>query len=69
METPMAPSYANSLMDNFEQNLLRDCSQNTGLSPWYGFVLLTIFSSYGQVTKARWIIEFPSHRITVNPKT
>ena len=65
----MAPSYANLLMDNFEQNLLRDYSQNTGLSPWYGFVLLTIFSSYEQVTKARWIIEFPSHRIKVNPKT
>ena len=35
---------------------------------WYGFVLLTIFSSYGPVTRTRWIISFPSHIITVNPR-
>ena len=29
----MTPNYANLFMDNFEQNLLRDYSQKTGLSP------------------------------------
>ena len=33
MGTPMTPNYANLFMDNFEQNLLRDYSQKTGLSP------------------------------------
>ena len=28
----MAPNYANLFMDNFEQSLLRDHSQKTGLS-------------------------------------
>ena len=32
MGTPMAPNCANLFMDNFEQNLLRDQSQKTGLS-------------------------------------
>ena len=31
MGTSMAPNHANLLMDNFEQNLVRDCSQKTGL--------------------------------------
>ena len=31
MGTPMAPNHANLLMDNFEQNLVRDYSQKTGL--------------------------------------
>ena len=40
METPMAPNYANLFMDNFEQNLLHDYSQKTGLSPlvWFRFI-------------------------------
>ena len=40
MGTPMAPNYANLFMDNFEQNLLRDYSQITGLSPlvWFRFI-------------------------------
>ena len=34
MGTPVALNYANLFLDNFEQNfLLRDYSQNTGLSP------------------------------------
>ena len=39
MATPMAPNYTNLLMDRFEQNLLRDYSQKTGLSPlvWFSF--------------------------------
>ena len=39
MGTPMAPNYANLFMDNFEQNLLHDYSQKTGLSPlvWFRF--------------------------------
>ena len=38
--TPMAPNYANLFMDNFEQNLMRDYSQETGLSPlvWFPFI-------------------------------
>ena len=40
MGTPMAPNYANLFMDNFEQNLLHDYSQKTGLSPlvWFRFI-------------------------------
>ena len=40
MGTPMAPNYAKLFMDNFEQNLLRDYSQQTGLSPlvWFRFI-------------------------------
>ena len=40
METPMAPNYVNLFLDNFEQNLLRDYSQKTGLSPlvWFRFI-------------------------------
>ena len=35
----MAPNYANLFIDNFEQNLQRDYSQKTGLSPlvWFRF--------------------------------
>ena len=59
MGTPMAPNYPYLFMDNFEQNLLRDYSQKTGLSALVWFCLLTIFSSYGLVTRTRWIIPFP----------
>ena len=40
MGTRIAPNYANLFMDNFEQNLLRDYSQKTGLSPlvWFRFI-------------------------------
>ena len=40
MGTPMAPNYANLFMDNFEQNLLRDYSKKSGLSPsvWFRFI-------------------------------
>ena len=40
METPMAPNYANVFLDNFEQNLMRDYFQKTGLSPsvWLCFI-------------------------------
>ena len=40
MGTPVAPSYANLFMDNFEQNLLRDYFQKTSLSPlvWFRFI-------------------------------
>ena len=69
MGKPMAPKYVNLFMDNFEQNLLRDYSKKKmDYHLWYGFVLLTIFSSYGPVTRTRSIISFPSHRVTVNPK-
>ena len=39
MGTLMAPNYANLFIDNFEQNLQRDYSQKTGLSPlvWFRF--------------------------------
>ena len=37
MRTQMAPHYANLFMDNFEQNLLRNYSQKTGLSPLVRF--------------------------------
>ena len=37
MGIPMTPNYANLFTDNFEQNLLRDYSQKTGLSPWVWF--------------------------------
>ena len=65
----MAPNYTNLFMDNFEQNLLRDYSQKTGLSPlvWRRFIE-DIFL-IGPVTRIHWIISFPSHRITVNPRT
>ena len=40
MRTSMVPNYANLFMDTFEQNLLRDYSQKTGLSPlvWFRFI-------------------------------
>ena len=40
METPMAPNYTNLFLDNFEQNLMRDYFQKTGLSPsvWLCFI-------------------------------
>ena len=37
MGKPIAPNYADLFMDNFEQNLLRDYSQKTGLLPWVWF--------------------------------
>ena len=40
MGTPMAPNYANFFMNNFEQNLLHDYSQKTGLSPMVFFCLI-----------------------------
>ena len=69
MGSLMAPNSVNLFMDNFQQNLLHDYFQKTGLSPVVWFVLLAIFSSYGPVTRTRWIISFRSHRITVNPRT
>ena len=40
METSMVPIYVILFMDNFEQNLLHDYSQKTGLSPlvWFRFI-------------------------------
>ena len=40
MGTPMTPNYANLFMDNFEQNLMRDYYQITGLSllVWFRFI-------------------------------
>ena len=35
--TPMAPNYPNLSMENFEQNLLPDYSQKSGLSPLVRF--------------------------------
>ena len=74
MGTPMATNYANLFLDNFEQNLMHYYSQKLDYHVRYGFVLLTIFSLYGPVTRTHWIISFPSHRITshritVNPRT
>ena len=40
MGTPMAPNYANLFKDNFEQNLLHDYSQKTGLSLLVWFRLI-----------------------------
>ena len=37
IRTQIAPHYANLFMDNFEQNLLRNYSQKTGLSPLVRF--------------------------------
>ena len=42
METSMVPIYVLLLMDNFEQNLLHDTSQKTGLSPLVGFWFWTL---------------------------
>ena len=36
----MLPNYSNLFMDNFEQNLLHDYSQKTGLSPLVWFRLI-----------------------------
>ena len=65
----MAPSYANLFTESFEQNLLRDYSQKTwivtfGIVSFYLQYFLHIF-----VTRTHWIISFPLHRITVNPRT
>ena len=62
MGTPMAPNYANFFMDNFEQNLLHDYSQKTGLSPlvWFCFIDDIFFISLDNLA---------SHRITVNRRT
>ena len=40
MATTIGSNYANLFTENFEQNLLRNCSQKTGLSPlvWFHFV-------------------------------
>ena len=69
MGTQNAANYANLFLDNFEQNLLHYYSQKLDYHVRYGFVLLKVFSSYGAVTRTHWIIAFPSHRITVNPRT
>ena len=37
MGTPMVPNYANLFMNNFEQILLRDYFQKTGISPLVWF--------------------------------
>ena len=38
--TSMGPNYLNLFMENFEQNLRRNYSQKTGLSPlvWFRFI-------------------------------
>ena len=69
MVTPMAPNYANLFIDNFEQTYCVIILKKLDYHHWYGFVLLTIFSSYEPVTRTRWIISFPSHSITINPRT
>ena len=40
MGVPMAPNYVYLFMDSFEQNLLHDYSEKTGLSPlvWFRFI-------------------------------
>ena len=40
MGTPMAPNYANLFINSFEQNLVHDYSQKTGLSllAWFRFI-------------------------------
>ena len=67
--TPMAPNYANLFMKNFEQTYCVIIFKKLDYHLWYGFVLLTIFFSYGPVTRTCWIISFSSHGITVNPRT
>ena len=69
MGTPMAPNYANLFLDNFERTYCVIIIKELDYHLWYGLVLLTVFSSYGPVTRTRWIISFPSHRIAVNPGT
>ena len=69
MGIPMAPNYANLFMDNFERAYCTIILKKLDYHLWYGFVLLTIFSSYGSVTSTCWIISFSSHRITVNRRT
>ena len=65
----MVLNYANLFMGNFEQNLLCDYSQKTGLSSleWIGFIDDIFFIRNGN--KDFWSILFPSHRIRVNPRT
>ena len=55
MGTSLAPNYANFFMDNFEQNLLVSIFEKLDCHLWYSFVLLTIFSSHGLVTRTRCI--------------
>ena len=51
--TPMAPNYANLFMKNFEQTYCVIIFKKLDYHLWYGFVLLTIFCSYGPVTRTR----------------
>ena len=60
MGTPMAPNYANLFMDNFEQNLLHDYSQKTGLSPlvWFRFIDEVFFIWTGSKNSLDHFISF-----------
>ena len=69
MATTMRSNYANLFTENFEQTYCVIILKKLDYHLWYGFILLTIFSLYGPLTRTRWIIPFPSRRITVNPKT
>ena len=69
IRTQIAPHYANLFMDNFEQNLLCNHSQKTGSSPLVRFRFIDdIFFIWTGNKRTRWIISFPSHRITINPR-
>ena len=66
METPMAPNYRIILTHLQTISSRTYCVVIFKMLDFhlrYGFVLLTISSSYGPVTRACWIISFPSHRI------
>ena len=60
METPMAPNYANLFRDNFEQNLLHENFQKTGLSPlvWFRFIDDIIFIWTGNKDSLNHFISF-----------
>ena len=60
MRTSMVPNYANLFMDTFEQNLLRDYSQKTGLSPlvWFHFIGDIFFTWEGNKDSLDHFISF-----------
>ena len=63
MGTPMAPNYANLFMDKFEQKLLRDYSQKTGLSSlvWFRFIDDIFFIWTGNKDSLDHFISFPQN--------
>ena len=66
MGTQMAPNYSDLLYGSLWGELY--CVTmfwKLDYHLWYGFVLLTIFSSYGPKIITRWVISFSSHKTKV----